>query len=65
MSTQVIAVPAASHTSPPNVGTLCCCERPDCKGTTACYREFAASESGWRVIAERRPRWVLANGQAV
>lgn len=66
MSSQGSGVLVAPPTSPPNVGTpACCCERPDCAGASVCYREFAASETGWRTIADRRPRWVLANGQAV
>lgn len=65
MSLDVSPAPVVAHTSPPNVGMPCCCELPGCSGTAACWREFAGSEAGWRQIAERRPRWVLANGQAI
>ena len=65
MSLDVSPAVEVAHASPPNVGTLCCCEQPTCPGTASCYREFAASETGWRQIANRRPRWVLANGQAI
>lgn len=47
------------------VGTPCWCEQPTCPGTGGCYREFAGSESGWREIADRPARWVLADGTAV
>jgi hypothetical protein len=63
MSHKVSGATTMPHTDPPNVGT-CCCERSACPGTAACWQEFAASEIGWRRIADRRPRWVLANGQA-
>jgi hypothetical protein len=65
MSSDVIGVRAEITTNRSERGTVCCCETPDCAGTVACYREFAASETGWRTIADRPARWVLANGQAV
>jgi hypothetical protein len=65
MSLNASGTLTAPPTDPAESGTVCCCERPDCAGTAACYREFAASETAWRVIADRRPRWVLANGQPV
>ncbi|BAL87372.1 hypothetical protein AMIS_21520 [Actinoplanes missouriensis 431] len=70
MTVDTIRPPVVAGSKPGNTGTLAApgcayCSDPACPGTLDCYRDWAGSETGWREIALKRPRWVLANGQAV